>query len=218
MSHKVRRNKLQKSMSNKSKIILVRHGESTCNLNDQRAGWSNPGLSELGRKQAELLAEALKGEQIDIIISSDLLRAKKTTEAIVKYHDVDTRYVEALRERCHGIFDGKATSEFLKAEKESGQKFHQFRPEDGESLESLLIRASNFWRFWAPQAKNNTILLSGHGIFTRILLIFLTGKTFDDWEALDQNNACINIISENEKGVYLIDKINDTSHLAALNN
>ena len=218
MSHKVRRNKLQESMSNKSKIIIVRHGESLTNLTDTVTGWNGCELSEKGHKQVELLGKALKDEPIDMILSSDLNRAKQTTAAIAKYHNVDTRFIEALRERSYGVFDGKPFDDFYKEQEASGEDFFSYRPKDGESPKSLLIRASNFWRFWASEATNKTLLISAHGTFNKILLMFWLGKTFEDWESLKQDNACINIISRNEKNVFVSNKINDTSHLASLKN
>ena len=67
-------------MNSESKIIIVRHGQSTSNVLGHTTGWHDAELSELGMQQAELLAQALKDEKIDFIISSDLKRAKQTTE------------------------------------------------------------------------------------------------------------------------------------------
>jgi hypothetical protein len=43
--------------------------------------------------------------------------------------------------------------------------------------------------------------------------MFLLGKTFDDWEDLSQDNACINIINENQKGIFEAETINMVAHL-----
>ena len=54
---------------------MIRHGQSIGNLNRVYLGHTDWDLTELGYKQAELVCEYLKDEKIDIIYSSDLIRA-----------------------------------------------------------------------------------------------------------------------------------------------
>ena len=62
-------------MQNKTKIILIRHGESLGNANRTMLGHTDLDLSPLGYTQAETTANHLKNEKIDAIYSSDLIRA-----------------------------------------------------------------------------------------------------------------------------------------------
>ena len=63
-----------------TKIIIVRHGESLGNLNQIMLGHTNIDLAPRGYIQAEACAEYLKNEQIDVVYSSDLIRAYHTAE------------------------------------------------------------------------------------------------------------------------------------------
>ena len=58
------------------RLIIVRHGETNENVQKIVQGQKLGSLSERGWKQTKLLAERLKDEKVDIIISSDLERAR----------------------------------------------------------------------------------------------------------------------------------------------
>ena len=56
--------KLLGTTMKKTKIILVRHGESLGNATGRYLGHTNLGLSEVGTQQAEVTAQYLKNEKI----------------------------------------------------------------------------------------------------------------------------------------------------------
>src|ERR1700751_2907541 len=59
------------------RLILVRHGQSTWNLENLFTGWHDVDLSELGREEARLAGEELKREKLEptIAFTSVLKRA-----------------------------------------------------------------------------------------------------------------------------------------------
>ena len=59
-------------------ILLVRHGETEWNRTGIQQGHLHGELSELGIRQAELVAGYLKEESVDLVYSSDLKRAFHT--------------------------------------------------------------------------------------------------------------------------------------------
>ncbi len=65
-----------------TRVLLLRHGQSTWNAEGRWQGWSDPPLSELGRAQAADAAGHLAGLGLDCVTASDLDRAR-TTAAIV---------------------------------------------------------------------------------------------------------------------------------------
>lgn len=69
-------------MSSKT-IYLVRHGETLYNRHHLHQGLLVP-LSDLGKKQAQIVAQKIKDLKIDTLISSDLTRAKQTAEFIAE--------------------------------------------------------------------------------------------------------------------------------------
>lgn len=63
-------------------LILSRHGETEENKLHIMQGQMPGHLSELGKQQAEQLAELLEEEEIDVIVSSDLARSYDTAMAV----------------------------------------------------------------------------------------------------------------------------------------
>jgi broad specificity phosphatase PhoE len=64
-------------------IVLVEHGEKGP---EEGSGIRGPGLTELGREQARLVALRLKDVTFTSIYYSDQLRARQTAETIIEYH------------------------------------------------------------------------------------------------------------------------------------
>lgn len=63
-------------------LILSRHGETEENKLHIMQGQLPGHLSELGKQQAEALAEMLDKEELDVIVCSDLARSYDTAMAV----------------------------------------------------------------------------------------------------------------------------------------
>ena len=66
------------SMGKRMELWLVRHGETTRSVAREIAGWSDPPLTERGRREAMALKPRLAPERFDGVWSSDLDRARTT--------------------------------------------------------------------------------------------------------------------------------------------
>ncbi len=94
------------------RLTLVRHGETTSNAAGRWQGQGDARLSDLGRRQAEQLAERLDGATFDRVVSSDLSRARETAEALGRpfelgagFREIDLGAWEGLtREEVHERF------------------------------------------------------------------------------------------------------------------
>jgi glucosyl-3-phosphoglycerate phosphatase len=64
------------------RLILLRHGESTWNADGRMQGTADPPLSEAGRAQTRELAPLLTRLTPDLVVTSDLLRARQTAEEL----------------------------------------------------------------------------------------------------------------------------------------
>ncbi|MGI8545136.1 MAG: histidine phosphatase family protein [Aridibacter sp.] len=89
-----------------TKLYLIRHGQSGGNVDGTFGGHSPTPLSELGRRQAEITAKALAQERIDVIYSSDLLRAVQTAEPLAELLNLEINKTTAFRERNIGVLEG----------------------------------------------------------------------------------------------------------------
>jgi len=90
-------------------IYFVRHGRTDDNDREAKGEvfrTSDLGLNELGREQAEELAEKLKDVKLDAVVTSPLKRARETAEIINKYHGVSMEVEEGLAERMNKMSVG----------------------------------------------------------------------------------------------------------------
>lgn len=64
------------------KIYLIRHGESTGDIEKRYGGSYDDHLTEKGRQQIQETTEKLLGKNIEFIFSSTLVRAKEAAKII----------------------------------------------------------------------------------------------------------------------------------------
>lgn len=93
------------------KLVLLRHGQSTWNLENRFTGWTDVPLSENGVAEAHKGAAALKEEgfAFDVAFTSVLKRAIKTLWIVLE--DLDLMWIDVLRswrlnERHYGALQG----------------------------------------------------------------------------------------------------------------
>lgn len=96
---------------NKTKFIIVRHGESYGNLLRIMAGHTDLDLTERGYKQAEATFRALSRDKIDAVYSSDLKRAKETARPHAESRGLPLILDIGLREINLGDYEGHKIAE-----------------------------------------------------------------------------------------------------------
>lgn len=105
------------------RLLVCRHGETDWNREHRMQGCSDRKLNETGIAQAAETAAKLKGEKIDVLISSPLSRAVRTAEIIGDELGLKiSEFPDEFREREFGVFEGKTFEEcaVLKAELAKG--------------------------------------------------------------------------------------------------
>lgn len=177
------------------RLIIIRHGESESNVKGKVEGRTQGRLSERGREQVRRLAQRLAAERIEFILSSDLRRARETTEEIAKYHqEVKIIYSAELQERNFGELEGRTLEECFVVQKKSGDSLVNFTPRGGEGFGDVERRVRNFleeqWRFLSAE----TVLISGHASINRMLLKTLLDFPMEQVPECSQDNACVNIL------------------------
>ena len=97
-----------------AKLILIRHGQSIWNAENRFTGWTNVELSEKGELEALEAGKLLSKINIDSVHTSDLIRAQKTAEIIMKNNEVSKDFVTHEDFRLMRTFESKTTgSAFL---------------------------------------------------------------------------------------------------------
>ena len=143
------------------RLLLTRHGQTDWNVAGKIQGSTDIELNETGIKQAQKTREKLLDENIDVIISSPLKRAKKTAEIIATGRNIPLIIDNEITERCFGKFEGKTPKEFDFDEIWNYKLNKQY--EDAESTGALFARIENFLEKIKQEYPNKTVLLVTHG-------------------------------------------------------
>lgn len=126
-------------------LLLVRHAQSTWNAAGRWQGQGDPPLSELGRAQAKQLAERLRGEKIDALVSSDLARAAQTAAILGEALGLEPCFDARLRELELGHWTGLPKAEIAARWPDELARFRAgdlaYRAGGGESRDELAARA-----------------------------------------------------------------------------
>ena len=110
-------------------LILVRHGQSTWNLENRFTGWVDVDLAAQGKIEAEKAGLLIKNQNIniDFLYSSFQLRANNTLKIIQKILDTKKDFIRAwqLNERHYGELTG--LNKIETAKKIGKDKVFEFR-------------------------------------------------------------------------------------------
>jgi broad specificity phosphatase PhoE len=88
-----------------TRVLIVRHGQSTWNADGRWQGHADPPLSSLGEAQAAAAADVVP--EVDLVMASDLARARQTAEIIAAARGLGpVRFDARLRERDSGDWTG----------------------------------------------------------------------------------------------------------------
>ncbi|MBI4084963.1 MAG: class I tRNA ligase family protein [Candidatus Liptonbacteria bacterium] len=156
----------------KSRWFLVRHGETDYNKMGLIQGATDTPLNETGMAQAREAGQKLKPYNIDLIVSSDLIRCRQTAEIIAETIKEETGaeilFEEKLRERHQGEIEGLPREKFLKNPRD--EYSYEGKYMGAESYRELEERA---WQaFSSHHLKNHhkNVVLVTHGGVMRMLI------------------------------------------------
>jgi len=166
-------------------ISIIRHGETDWNSSGRLQGCEDTELNNLGRAQANKLADFLKEESWDLIISSPLKRALETARIISSNLDITVVLtMEGLRERDYGKASG-----LLPEERRSLYPDGIFP--DQEEFEHLRTRAFDTLTSIAEQYEGKRIIVVSHGAFINSILYTISNGEFGSFKTR-LKNGCIN--------------------------
>ena len=87
-------------------LYIVRHGETVWNLEHRVQGQTDVPLTDNGRKQAKELQKLVSSLNIDVVISSPLIRAKETAQILVD-NKLPVHTDDRIIERDWGLNEGE---------------------------------------------------------------------------------------------------------------
>lgn len=164
-----------------TRVLCIRHGETAWNATGRWQGHAPVPLSEDGLKQADLLAAYLARTRtpIDVIYSSDLLRARQTANAIAAALHLTVQLDQRLREVDLGDWQGLTRQEAEAWDPERYAAFsadwHTVSTPNGESRNQLKVRVRAAFDDITARHRDQRIALVSHGGTLGMLIESLFG-------------------------------------------
>lgn len=208
-------------------LYLIRHGKTDTHLENKRQSPTTP-LGELGKKQAEALAEKMHLTKIDHLYSSDWPRAVQTAEYLSKSLSLEIKThphvheIEKHSQLNDVADDSEINKRYLREAMENKDDFDWKFDGQGESLNDIISRAQKVIDFLEDQHPSDTVAIVSHGIFIMVMTaLILLGKEWDkktfrklSWALKVSNGGISSFKYDPQTKYWTMTCFNDHSHLA----
>ena len=187
-------------------LILLRHGRTAANAAGLLQGRVDNELDDVGRVQAVACAAALARPAR--VVSSPLIRARQTAEALGCPMEIDERWIEL----DYGVWDGRPVREVPAHTWAAWRSDPTFVPPDGESLAALQVRVEEAIADLAEAAAQQDIVVVTHVSPIKAALAWsLGGGPSMSWR-MNVSQASISRIRTGPPGPAML-SFNEVAHL-----
>lgn len=202
-------------------LILVRHGESENLVKGIIGGWLDLPLTDRGRRQTKITANRLKElfeSRIEIIYTSDLVRASESAKIIKDKLNIPLVIDSRFRELNRGIAEGMTREEAKKVTIPVSEPLLDWTPyPEAESWRMLQERVASVM-LDLEQRKENIVMIVSHGncsgaiiqwwlqLPEKIVIPTVTHPASITWLGMQE-------IRDIRKVLRVIRKLNETAHL-----
>lgn len=202
-----------------TRLILVRHGRSEANLKNTFAGYTDAALSDLGKRQAEAVADHLAAtEHIDAVYASDLSRAVDTALPTAKRFGLTVKTDKDLREIFAGVWENMTFEDIL-------EQYHADRVrwiEDlgnsyctgGETVKEVAARVERALVRIAKENDGRTVMIAAHWTPIYCAFCLATNTPLEKIRTLPSPLNCAVSLFTYENDKFAPVYINDDAHLS----
>ncbi|MER7790950.1 bifunctional RNase H/acid phosphatase [Streptomyces sp. NPDC097640] len=201
-------------------FVLLRHGETalTPEKRFSGTGGSDPELSPVGRRQAELVAAALAARgTIQAVVSSPLRRCVGTAEAVAARLGLDVHIEEGLRETDFGAWEGLTFAEVRERHPDDLQAWlasSKAAPTGGgESFAAVARRVAVTRDQLVARYAGLTVLLVTHVTPIKTLVRLALGAPPEALFRMEISAASLSALAYYADGNASLRLLNDTTHL-----
>ena len=169
-------------------LYLVRHGETEWHSENRYAGSTDIALTPKGIEQGIKLAEWAKGEEIDLIVTSDLSRAVITATPSILATNVAHRIDSRFREVDFGLGEGLTSVEMQSKFPDERNAFIEapadFALPNGEKGTDAVNRAFDALFEVISVERPREVLLVAHSTLGRLMLCGLIGINLNNYRSI----------------------------------
>jgi broad specificity phosphatase PhoE len=194
--------------SEKKTLLFIRHGQSTWNVEQILPG-QLPGvaLTEVGRKQAQRLAESLAVLPITSIISSPLERAYDTAASVAGPHNLPVLTEDGLKDTDIAYWAGQKISELVKNDPawKAYTRDPTKAPEGIETFPQVQQRVVAAVEHWLKlETTGNYPAFVAHADVVKLLLAYYMGLDLIHAGWLHIENASVSMIEIGDSRPHVV--------------
>lgn len=201
-----------------TRLILVRHGQTAYNAEVRFMGQLDIPLDEIGRAQAQAVAQRLSSERPASMYCSGLSRAFDTASAIqtaILTHP-ELRIDGRLTEGGFGEWQGKTYDSLKAHDTERLANWEADRlnvaPPKGESLQQIADRVQTVYDDILADNEGKTVIIVAHGGSLQVLVALALGVPLESYWKFGISNTSVSELRVDEWGAVL-HLLNDIGHL-----
>lgn len=203
----------------RTKLYIVRHTQTTGNIEHRLTGRYDYEITEDGKKYIEKMIQVLKNIQFASAYSSTSPRTKKTIKKLADMNGIEIQELEELCEMYFGIYDGMKWEEVNKINPRIDE-LHMITNEikeipNQETTEQVTDRMYQIIKKIALQNLGKNVLICSHGVAIEAFLRKVTGVPFIQMvDEYSQKNTSINVVEYDEElNRFKVLELNNRRHL-----
>ncbi|MGO2820788.1 MAG: histidine phosphatase family protein [Brachybacterium tyrofermentans] len=177
----------------RTRLILVRHGQTDYNKEGRLQGQVDIPLNATGTRQAGVLAAAVAANPPDLIVASPLGRARDTAQIVASSCDLEVSTDAALIERSFGTWEGLRGEEIRRHWPTEHADWRAHRPVIGLGLEdrpAVAERIADACRRLVAENTGRTVMVVSHGAAITLGITALLGLDADDFRGIAGLENC----------------------------
>ncbi|MFT9486876.1 MAG: histidine phosphatase family protein [Tepidibacillus sp.] len=199
----------------KTKIFLIRHGETEWNKEKRFQGQKDIPLNRFGQSQAEKVAQRFYKEnyKVDAVYSSDLKRAKETAKAIAYHYGKDVQVHIGLRERSYGLLEGNKIEDITAKYGIHLGNLEEAGAFDVEPFHLLKNRVYSAVREIVKWHAGENVVIVSHGGAINSLLHEISQGEYGPGKTRIVNTSITTITYDHLLDFFHIEDVNNASHV-----
>ncbi len=201
-------------------FLLVRHGATAHTAQGRFSGCTgeNPPLSEVGERQAALLAARLATVgRVDAVVASPVRRARRTAQVLAAALGVHVHVEDDLREIDFGSWEGRTGADVQQrwpAELAAWRGSSAVAPPGGECVEQVAARVADVRQQWARRCPGATVAFVSHLYPVRVSVLDALGAPYPSVHRMSLEPTAVSEIRATPAGATALLRYNDAAHLA----
>ena len=170
------------------RLYAVRHGQTEWNVQNKVCGRTDIPLTEQGIAQAEALAEKAKELDIDVIVSSPMIRARRMSDIVSKACNAPIIEDARLIETNFGEYEGidRYDPKFREQKRQFARKYP-----GGESMFQVAHRVYGLLEDVKARYDGKSVLLVCHGGVCRIIRTYFEDMTNEEFYGYSPENGVV---------------------------